>query len=152
MAQSTIFVLMSPILNVGKVKSIGVSNFSIKTLNVLLPQCTVVPVTNQVEMHPCLPQHELKQYCESKGIILTAYSPLGPELAVRCRISFDDNLFTQVSHLGPTRRSVYSISTRLKPLPISSMSTQHKFSLVGVFKGRPLSYPRQKTRRAWQAT
>lgn len=77
MAQSIILVLMPPILNVGKVKSIGVSNFSIKTLDVLLPQCTVVPVTNQVEMHPCLPQHDLKQYCESKGIILTAYSPLG---------------------------------------------------------------------------
>ncbi|KAJ3912958.1 NADP-dependent oxidoreductase domain-containing protein [Lentinula edodes] len=68
---------MEKLLEGGKVKSIGVSNFSIKTLDVLLPQCTVVPVTNQVEMHPCLPQHDLKQYCESKGIILTAYSPLG---------------------------------------------------------------------------
>ncbi|KAJ4487194.1 NADP-dependent oxidoreductase domain-containing protein [Lentinula edodes] len=68
---------MEKLLEGGKVKSIGVSNFSIKTLDVLLPQCTVIPATNQVEMHPCLPQHDLKQYCESKGIILTAYSPLG---------------------------------------------------------------------------
>ncbi|KAJ4483598.1 aldo/keto reductase [Lentinula aciculospora] len=68
---------MEKLLEGGRVKSIGVSNFSIKTLEVLLPQCTIIPVTNQVEMHPCLPQHDLKKYCESKGIILTAYSPLG---------------------------------------------------------------------------
>ena len=35
-------------MGLGKVKSIGVSNFSIRTLEVLLPQAKVVPVTNQV--------------------------------------------------------------------------------------------------------
>ncbi|KAJ3757383.1 aldo/keto reductase [Lentinula raphanica] len=68
---------MEKLLESGKVKSIGVSNFSIKNLNVLLPECKIIPATNQVEIHPCLPQIELKRYCESKGIILTAYSPLG---------------------------------------------------------------------------
>ncbi|KAG6831759.1 hypothetical protein H0H92_007911 [Tricholoma furcatifolium] len=68
---------MEKLLETGKVKSIGVSNFSVKTLEELLPHCTVVPVTNQVEMHPCLPQNELKQFCQEKGILLTAYSPLG---------------------------------------------------------------------------
>ncbi len=61
----------------GKVKTIGVSNFSIKTLEQLLPQCTVIPATNQVECHPCLPQEDLKKYCDEKKIPLTAYSPLG---------------------------------------------------------------------------
>ncbi|KAF7315200.1 Aldo-keto reductase [Mycena indigotica] len=61
----------------GRVKSIGVSNFSIKTLEELLPHCSVVPATNQVELHPCLPQDDLKSYCEAKGILLSAYSPLG---------------------------------------------------------------------------
>lgn len=77
---------------IGKVKSIGVSNFSVKTLNELLPHCTVVPATNQVELHPCLPSFELKAFCDEKGILLTAYSPLG-----RCRyheIRFmSDNLY-----------------------------------------------------------
>ncbi|KAJ7039113.1 Aldo/keto reductase [Mycena alexandri] len=64
------------LLDTGKVKSIGVSNFSIKTLEELLAQCSVVPANNQVELHPCLPQDDLKTYCEAKGILLTAYSPL----------------------------------------------------------------------------
>lgn len=61
----------------GKVKSIGVSNFSIPHLETLLAHAKVVPVTNQVEVHPFYPSFELQKYCESKGISLTAYSPLG---------------------------------------------------------------------------
>ena len=53
------------------------SNFSIKNLEILLPKANVIPAVNQVEMHPCLPQEELKKYCEGKGILMTAYSPLG---------------------------------------------------------------------------
>ncbi|KAJ7285932.1 NADP-dependent oxidoreductase domain-containing protein [Mycena rebaudengoi] len=68
---------MEKLLKTGKVKSIGVSNFSIKTLEQLLPHCSILPVTNQVELHPCLPQTDLKAYCEAKNILLTAYSPFG---------------------------------------------------------------------------
>ncbi|KAJ6602162.1 aldo/keto reductase [Mycena sp. CBHHK59/15] len=67
---------MEKLLETGKVKTIGVSNFSIKTLAELLPHCSVVPATNQVELHPCLPQNDLKAYCEAKKILLTGYSPL----------------------------------------------------------------------------
>ncbi|KAA1470661.1 Aldo/keto reductase [Dentipellis sp. KUC8613] len=68
---------MEKLLDTGKVKSIGVSNFSIKTLTQLLPHCKVIPATNQVELHPFLPQLDLKAFCEEHGILLTAYSPLG---------------------------------------------------------------------------
>jgi len=68
---------MEKVLEGGKVKSIGVSNFSVKTLEVLLKEAKIVPVTNQVELHPAYPQTELLEYCKSKNIILTAYSPLG---------------------------------------------------------------------------
>jgi len=68
---------MEKLLETGKVKSIGVSNFSIKTLEKLLAKANVVPANNQVELHPCLPQEELKKYCDEKGILLTAYSPFG---------------------------------------------------------------------------
>ncbi|KNE65655.1 hypothetical protein AMAG_09637 [Allomyces macrogynus ATCC 38327] len=61
----------------GKVKAIGVSNYSIATLENLLKHATIVPAVNQVELHPYLPQPELVEYCKQKGIVLTAYSPLG---------------------------------------------------------------------------
>lgn len=61
----------------GKVKSIGVSNFTVKKLEILLQTCRIKPVVNQVELHPYLTQVELLEYCKSKNITLTAYSPLG---------------------------------------------------------------------------
>lgn len=63
----------------GKVKNIGVSNFGIKTLTTLLKHARIVPAVNQVEAHPCLPQHELLAFCSSHEpkILLTAYSPVG---------------------------------------------------------------------------
>ncbi|KAE9400697.1 Aldo/keto reductase [Gymnopus androsaceus JB14] len=82
---------MEKLVDGGKVKSIGVSNFSVKNLEILLPECTIVPATNQIEMHPCLPQEELKAYCDTKGIILTAYSPLGQPTGTDQPISLFNN-------------------------------------------------------------
>lgn len=61
----------------GKVKSIGVSNFSILQLERLLALCKVPPAVNQVELHPYMAQKDLIDYCRSKNITLTAYSPFG---------------------------------------------------------------------------
>ena len=60
----------------GKVKSIGVSNFTEAHLDELLENTNVVPVTNQVEMNPYLSQVGLHDHCTSKGLFMTAYSPL----------------------------------------------------------------------------
>ncbi|KDQ49553.1 hypothetical protein JAAARDRAFT_42791 [Jaapia argillacea MUCL 33604] len=68
---------MEKLLPTGRVRAIGVSNFSPKNLDILLPAITIVPAVNQVEMHPMLPQIELFEYCKRKSILLTAYSPLG---------------------------------------------------------------------------
>lgn len=58
---------------------LGVSNFSIDYLERLLPEAKIVPAVNQIELHPSCPQHDLVEYCISKGIVLTAYSPLGSD-------------------------------------------------------------------------
>ncbi|PPR03655.1 hypothetical protein CVT24_007769 [Panaeolus cyanescens] len=69
-----------------KVKAIGVSNFSIKFLTRLLENSEVVPAANQIELHPASFQYPIPRYCtqadlvdlcRSKGIVVTAYSPLG---------------------------------------------------------------------------
>ncbi|KZV61840.1 Aldo/keto reductase [Peniophora sp. CONT] len=61
----------------GKARAIGISNFSVKTLEPLLKTAKVVPAVNQIQMHPFLPQNETKALCDAKGIHLTAYSPIG---------------------------------------------------------------------------
>ncbi|KII87975.1 hypothetical protein PLICRDRAFT_111896 [Plicaturopsis crispa FD-325 SS-3] len=68
---------MEKIAATGKAKAIGVSNFSIKTLEQLFTTAKVVPAVNQVELHPYLSQPELVAYCKSKGIVVTAYTPSG---------------------------------------------------------------------------
>ncbi|XP_008309625.1 aldose reductase-related protein 2 [Cynoglossus semilaevis] len=61
----------------GKVRSIGVSNFNVLQLERLLTLCRVPPAVNQVELHPYLLQTELLDFCRSRNIRLTAYSPFG---------------------------------------------------------------------------
>ncbi|POY75748.1 putative Glycerol 2-dehydrogenase (NADP(+)) [Rhodotorula taiwanensis] len=68
---------MEAVLEKGLVKAIGVSNFSEPVLDELLKTAKVVPAANQVELHPYLPQHELLEYLEKKGIVAEAYSPFG---------------------------------------------------------------------------
>ncbi|HTQ06783.1 MAG TPA: aldo/keto reductase [Polyangiaceae bacterium] len=64
-------------VNAGRVRHLGVSNFSAKKLRDLLPHCKLKPEVNQVERHPLLQQNELVAYCTSQGIHVTAYAPLG---------------------------------------------------------------------------
>ncbi|MGW6912355.1 aldo/keto reductase [Kitasatospora sp. NPDC054939] len=61
----------------GRVKSVGVSNFGTDHLRRLLDESSVVPVLNQVELHPYLPQEELRAFHAEHGIATEAWSPLG---------------------------------------------------------------------------
>jgi len=88
---------MVKLLDTGKCKAIGVSNFSIKNLEILLAKTDVVPAVNQIEVNPCLPQFELVEYCEKKGIHITAYSPLGQPTDTRPTPFFSDNSITQIA-------------------------------------------------------
>ena len=63
--------------NMGLARHIGVSNFSVKKLKELKMTAIQLPEMNQVELHPLLQQNDLWEYCNSEGILLTAYSPLG---------------------------------------------------------------------------
>ncbi|KAH9844149.1 NADP-dependent oxidoreductase domain-containing protein [Rhodofomes roseus] len=68
---------MEAVYRKGKARNIGVSNFSVKTLEKLLETAKVVPAIDQVELHPYLVQEDLRTYCDAKGIRLVAYTATG---------------------------------------------------------------------------
>jgi len=61
----------------GRVKTIGVSNFTKEGLQHLIDETGVVPAINQIELHPFFNQAELREFHASKGILTQAWSPLG---------------------------------------------------------------------------
>jgi len=58
----------------GLARNIGVSNFTMRMLDELLPVCRIKPVLNQVERHPYFIQKPLLKYCDKKEIAITAWS------------------------------------------------------------------------------
>lgn len=61
----------------GKVKHIGVSNYTPKHLTHLLSVCEIVPHVHQFELHPCLYQPDVLEICKQHKIQVQAYSSLG---------------------------------------------------------------------------
>jgi 2,5-diketo-D-gluconate reductase A len=61
----------------GRIRSIGVSNFEPEYLKVLFDATGIVPAVNQVELHPRLPQTELRNVHAQLGIATEAWGPLG---------------------------------------------------------------------------
>jgi alcohol dehydrogenase (NADP+) len=68
---------MEALLDKGRCRAIGLSDI---TLNGLLPiyeAARIKPAVVQVESHPYLPETELLEFCNEKGIVLLAFAPLG---------------------------------------------------------------------------
>lgn len=68
---------METLYREGLAKAIGVCNFKIPHLEKLKRTAKILPMLNQVECHPGMPQHELISYCQINGIAVEASSPLG---------------------------------------------------------------------------
>lgn len=60
----------------GLCRSVGVSNYTMRHLDELLGDSPVVPAVNQIELSPFLTRTALVDYCQSRGIVVEAYSPL----------------------------------------------------------------------------
>ncbi|MGO2748821.1 MAG: aldo/keto reductase [Pseudoclavibacter sp.] len=61
----------------GRVRSIGVSNFTPEHLTKIAEATGVTPAVNQVELHPFFPQAALREFHAEHGIVTEAWSPLG---------------------------------------------------------------------------
>jgi len=89
-----------------KVRNVGVSNFTIEHLEGIISATGVVPIANQIEAHPLLPQDELVAYCKSKDIHITAYSPLGNNLIGQKKLTDEPIVEEIAARLGATPAQV----------------------------------------------
>jgi diketogulonate reductase-like aldo/keto reductase len=77
-ALETIWREMEALVDEGLVRFIGVSNFRVCDLEQLISIAKIPPFINQIEFNPYLQQPDLRERCQSLGVRLSAYSPLGP--------------------------------------------------------------------------
>jgi diketogulonate reductase-like aldo/keto reductase len=67
---------MEAIHDMGKAKMIGVSNYGINDLRIVLDNCRIMPCVNQIEVHPFFPRTDLVNYCNDNGIQIVAHTSL----------------------------------------------------------------------------
>lgn len=84
---------MEELQAMGKIKSIGVSNFWQEHLEELFQTATVIPSVNQIEFHPGYWQPELVEFCKNLNIAVEAWSPLA-----KGRV-FDNEVLKEISRM-----------------------------------------------------
>lgn len=67
---------LEKLLDLGKTRAVGVSNYTIRHLTEQLDHFSIIPAVNQVEFSPFLYQKDLLDFCKSHDIVLEGYSPL----------------------------------------------------------------------------
>jgi diketogulonate reductase-like aldo/keto reductase len=85
----------------GKVRAIGVSNFTPEHLQRLLAETSVVPAVNQIEVHPYFQQTTLQRLHAEHGILTQAWSPIGGITSYRGgkKRTFDDPTLLKIARL-----------------------------------------------------
>ena len=68
---------MEELVKEGLVRHIGLSNFNESQIQRILDCATIRPVMLQIESNPHFPNQKLIDFAKSKGILSTAYAPLG---------------------------------------------------------------------------
>ncbi|KAL1967634.1 hypothetical protein VTN77DRAFT_2891 [Rasamsonia byssochlamydoides] len=106
------------LLEEGKTKSIGVSNYGVKHIEEMKAYAKVWPPhVNQIELHPWCQQRVIDQYCKKHGIVVEAYSPL-----VRNYKANDPTLVGVAQKYGKTTAQIlvrYGLQKQWVPLPKS---------------------------------
>ncbi|KAK9875053.1 hypothetical protein WA026_005855 [Henosepilachna vigintioctopunctata] len=80
--------ILEKMVDAGKIKNIGLSNFNINQITKVLKEARIKPANLQIEVHPYFQNNELIEFCKKNGISVVAYAPLGsPELCIIFRIA-----------------------------------------------------------------
>ena len=68
---------MEALVKEGVVRHIGTSNMTEAKLKLVLPECTIRPLFNEMELHPTFQQRDFVSYIKGEGIMPIGFSPLG---------------------------------------------------------------------------
>jgi alcohol dehydrogenase (NADP+) len=68
---------MEALVDGGKCKAIGLSDISVERVREIFESARIKPAVVQVESHPYLPQTEILEFCNSNGLVMEAFAPLG---------------------------------------------------------------------------
>ena len=102
----------------GKVRAIGVSNFSVNDLKNIQKHCDITPYVNQIKYHIGHPQRDIVEHCKEHQILVEAYSPLG-----RAKVLNHPEIVKMAEkyHVSSAQLCVrYPLENDILPLPRSS--------------------------------
>lgn len=113
----------------GRVRMIGISNFERKHFQQLSAVCNVLPVVNQIELHPYLAQEGLADYFAQYGVRLQAWSPFGRGALLKdkalCRIA--------AAHGKTTAQTVLRWGFQRGVIPIPKGRGEHIRENIDIF-------------------
>lgn len=115
---------METLVEAGRVRALGVANFTRDDLTPLLKSAKIKPTVNQYEIYPGHSQEELHEFCESKNIVSMAYSPLK-----RGKLTTENKLLKIANRHNKTVSQVvlrWNIQRDVIPIP----KTTHKERLI----------------------
>lgn len=72
-----VYKVLEKYYKLGKIKAIGVSNFSPKDIENIINNCSIKPMVNQIDYFIGFRHEDTIEYCKNNGIFIEAYSPLG---------------------------------------------------------------------------
>jgi len=111
----------------GKVKAIGLSNFLKHHLQIILDNCKIKPMVDQIEYHPGLTRPETVQFCKENNIIVEAWAPLG-----KGKMLNNEDLVRIANKYGKSVAQLcikWCVQNEILPLPKSSNIERMKQNL-----------------------
>ncbi len=102
----------------GKIRVIGVSNFKMGHLEALKKTARIMPMVNEIEIHPCFSQKELVNYCNNYKIQVIGWSPImkGKLLQVPLMIDLAEKYNKSIAQIALR----WHIQKGIIPIPKSS--------------------------------
>ncbi len=119
---------MESLVDIGLVRSIGISNFNCVAILDLLRYARIRPATLQVEHHPYLVQQPLMDFAQKEGLTVTAYSSFGPQGYVQ----MDLEHAVKTPHLfeNPVINEVAKAHGKSAPQVLLRWATQQRIAVI----------------------